>query len=97
MGKPMDYQKMDTALLMALERAEDQDALTVFIQTAHPVEQAENDYLQGIAAPGDHAGKQILTATLSADAVRQLSDQSWVRSLTLSQPLKPLNSNVDVI
>ena len=88
----MDYQKMDTALLMALERAQDQDALTVFIQTARPVEQAEAEYLHELLVTDDLAGKQILTATLSADAVKQLSDQSWVRSLTLSQPLKPLNS-----
>lgn len=87
----MDYRKMDTALLLALERAQDQDALTVFVQSAHPLQQVEADYLQQLAVTGDHAGKQILTATLSADAVKQLSDQDWVRSLTLSQPLKPLN------
>lgn len=88
----MNYQKMDTALLLALERAQDQDALTVFIQTAHPVQQAEADYLQELAVTGDLSGKQILTAALTADAVKQLSDQPWVQSLTLSQPLKPLNS-----
>ena len=89
----MDYQKMDTALVMALERAQVQDTLTVFIQTAHPVQEPEANYLHELAVAGDHAGKQILTATLTTEAVKQLSDQSWVRSLTLSQPLKPLNSN----
>ena len=89
----MDYQKMDTALVLALERAQDQDALTVFIQTEHPVEQGQADYLHELAVTGDVAGKRFLTATLTTDALKQLSDQSWVRSLTLSQPLKPLTSN----
>lgn len=90
----MNYQKMDTALLIALERAQEQDALTVFIQTVHPLEQVEANYLHQLAVTGDHEGKQILTATLTSDAVKQLSDQVWVRSLTLSQPLKPLTTDL---
>ncbi|HLU09170.1 MAG TPA: hypothetical protein VK003_05855 [Oceanobacillus sp.] len=89
----MNYQKMDTALLMALEKAQDQDALTVFIQAAHPLQQPEAEYLHQLAVTGDLEGKEILTATLTTDAVKQLSDQAWVRSLTLSQPLKPLKSD----
>ena len=89
----MDYQKMDTALLLALEGAQDQDALTVFIQTTHPVQKAEAAYLQDLAVTGDHSGKQILTAALTAGALKDLSDQPWVQYLSLSKTLKPLNSN----
>lgn len=86
----MNYQKIDAALAVALSELGDrQDSnLIVFVQTASAVDAAEAAFLESLGVSGATTGKQMLTATLSVEAIAQLSEQSWVRSIRLSQPLK---------
>jgi hypothetical protein len=89
----MDYQKIDAALAAALDDIQDPEArvFEVFIHVAYPLSPDEAGYLQGLGVHGDTSGRQVLTATLSARAVAELSDQAWVRHLRLSRKLRLLN------
>jgi len=89
----MDYQKIDAALAAALNQVPDPEArvLSVFIHTTHPPGGAEVTFLERLGVRVDPNGRQIFTATLSARAVAELSDQPWVRYLKLSRRLRLLN------
>lgn len=90
----MNYRKLDPGLALALSNTEtsneDVRAFDVFIRMAHAPDTKEVTYLEelGISCPA--AGRQILTATLSARAVDELSKQPWVRYLELSNDLQLL-------
>lgn len=88
----MDYQKLDAALAMALNDIQNPDEgnLIVFIHT-DPVPDAEaTTFLERLGVRVT-AGKDVFTATLSANAISQLSEQSWVQYIKLSQKLRPVN------
>ena len=57
---------------------------------AHVPAPDEVTYLEELGVSCPAAGRQILTATLSARAVDELSRQPWVRSLELSSELQLL-------
>jgi hypothetical protein len=86
----VDYRKLDPALAIALQDAPNLDdpTLLVFVHTERPPGAQEAAALErhGIRT-GD--GRGPFTATLSPRAVEDLSDQPWVRSLKLSQRLRP--------
>ena len=90
----MNYQKLDAGLAMALSDTEalDKDVSTfdVFIRMTHAPAPDEVTYLErlGISCPA--AEQQMLTATLSARAVDELSKQPWVHYLELSNELQLL-------
>jgi len=88
----MDYQKIDGALAAALNDVQDPEecALEVFIHVAHTPGPAEAAFLEGLRVKGVTGARQVFTATLSARAVAELSDQPWVRHLKLSRKLRLL-------
>ena len=90
----MDYRKVDTGLAGALDETGDEDAtsLTVFIHTASVPDEEAIGILKGFGVSGATGDGQIFTATLSPRAVAQLSDQPWVKSITLSRSLRLKNS-----
>ena len=89
----MNYQKLDAALATAVEDVRDPDerVLEVFIHVTPALGPAEIAFLEKLGVSGAIAGRQIITATLSARAVAELSDQSWVRYLMLSKKLRLLS------
>jgi hypothetical protein len=92
----MDYDKLDADLaaqLYEFEAATDRsDAmLSIFIETKKPPAPEEAAFLERLGVSGDLKGRDIFTATLSTDAIAELSSQPWVRYLKLSRKLRPLN------
>ena len=86
----MNFQKLDARLAIALTEMADPDkqALPVFISTLHAPKPDEATILKAFGVPGVTAERQIFTATLSAHAVANLSEQPWVQSLQLSRKLQ---------
>ncbi|HEY9636985.1 MAG TPA: hypothetical protein V6D14_26530 [Coleofasciculaceae cyanobacterium] len=90
----MNYQKLDPALAIALNDVQNPEerSLAVFIHT-EPVPEAASSLLQSLGVSGVTTGRKVLTATLSANAISQLSDQPWVQYLKLSQTLRLLDKS----
>ncbi|MBW4479265.1 MAG: hypothetical protein KME54_21025 [Tolypothrix brevis GSE-NOS-MK-07-07A] len=88
----MNYQKLDAPLSMALRDVEntEEPSLQVFIHTK-PVSNAETATLENLGVSGVTSGKDVFTATLSPNAISQLSDQPWVEHMKLSQTLHLAN------
>lgn len=89
----MNYQKLDAALAMALNDVPDpqQPSLAVFIHTEPVLDSAATAVLENSGINGVASGKDIFTATLSPNTISQLSEQSWVKYLKLSQKLHLVN------
>ena len=89
----MNYQKLDAALATALNDVQDSDELSlgVFIHTEPILDSAATAVLESLGVSGVTSGKDIFTATLSANAISQLSEQSWVKHLKRSQQLRLVN------
>jgi hypothetical protein len=101
-GIVMNYQKLDAALAMALNDVQDPEepSLIVFIHTKEaPDADAIPSWMvaNGIALPENlgvndvSSANDIFTATLSANAISQLSEEPWVKYIKLSQKLRLLN------
>jgi hypothetical protein len=84
----MNYQKLDAPLSMALNEVPntEEPSLQVFIHTK-PVSDAETAALENFGISGVTRGKDVFTATLSANAISKLSEQPWVEYVKLSQKL----------
>src|ERR687885_2626804 len=89
---PMNYQKLDTALVMALNDVQNPDeaSLVVFIHTEPVPDATAAAFLEGLGVSVT-SGRDVFTATLSANAISQLSEQPWVQYIKLSQKLRSLN------
>jgi hypothetical protein len=89
----MNYQKLDSALAMAMNDAQDQEeqSLVVFIHTEIVSDPAATAVLENYGVSGVTVGKDVFTTTLSPNAVSQLSEQPWVKYLKLSQKLRLVN------
>lgn len=90
----MNYQKLDTALAVALNDVDNpQDlSLNVFIHTK--VDENSTDapaMLENLGVPNVTSEKDIFTATLSPNAISQLSEQPWVQYIKLSQQMRLFN------
>lgn len=88
----MDYRKVDANLAGALDEVTNPERkdLTVFIHTVDGADLEQADYLRTRGVGGASTGGSIFTATVSAAAVDELSEQPWIRSLQLSHRLRPL-------
>lgn len=88
----MNYQKLDTALAMALSEVENPEErnLVVFIHT-EPVPDASAAAFLASLGVSVTSGRDVFTATLSANAVSQLSEKPWVQYIRLSQKLRSLD------
>lgn len=91
----MDYRKIDAALAAALDEVQDPEkrALAVFIHTAHAPNSTEAEFLKGFGVTGITGQRQVFTATLSARAVAELSNQPWLRYMKLSRRLRLLDES----
>ncbi|MEM1395326.1 MAG: hypothetical protein AAGG00_18950 [Cyanobacteria bacterium P01_H01_bin.150] len=75
---------------MALKKIQDQSrpCLVVFIHIELPIDSEAIALLEDFSVSGITAQRDVFTATLSSNAVSQLSEQLWVKSLKLSQQLR---------
>ncbi|MGB6300003.1 MAG: hypothetical protein WBF90_28045 [Rivularia sp. (in: cyanobacteria)] len=91
----MNFSKLDTALILALKKNKDQSipCLVVFIHTESPIDSKATAMLESLGVSGIAVGKDVYTATLSLNAVSQLSEQPWVKYLKLSKELRLLNGD----
>lgn len=97
----MDYRKIDAALAAALDGdrpADDRDrgprrtpGLPVFVHIDPAAATRRRPELARLGLPAGSLLGGIGTATLSAEQVRELSEQPWVRQIRLSQPLDLLD------
>jgi hypothetical protein len=89
-----DYKKLDAALATALESAQDPEAplFSIFIHTEPTSDKAKVAFLEKLGVKIGSGEQLIFTGTLSAQAVRELSEQPWVRYLKLSRKLRLLNN-----
>ncbi len=85
----MNYQKLDAALASAIARVQDPEErnLVVFVHAEPVTDPQKADFLERLGVSGETSGRDIFTATLSAREVGELSEQSWVQYLRLSQKL----------
>lgn len=88
----MNYQKLDAALAMALNRVQDPDEprFMVFIHTEPAPDEAAAAFLERLGVSGVTRERDVFSAKLSANAIAQLSEQSWVQYIRLSQQLRPV-------
>ncbi|MDY6896650.1 MAG: hypothetical protein SWZ49_01010 [Cyanobacteriota bacterium] len=86
----MNFSKLDIALILALKKIQDQSkpCLVVFIHTELPIDSEAIAFLEGFGVSDITAKRDVFTATLSSNAVSQLSEKPWVKSLKLSQRLR---------
>ncbi len=91
----MNYQKLDAALVIALNEVErlDECSLVVFIHTDPVPDDAATVFLESLGVSNVRSGRNVFTATLSANGISQLSQQPWVKYLKLSQKLHLLDKN----
>ncbi|AUB39076.1 hypothetical protein COO91_05064 [Nostoc flagelliforme CCNUN1] len=89
----MNYQKLDAALATALNDVQNvqEPSLAVFIHTEPILSPAATAILENLGVRGVSGGKDIFTATLSLNAISQLSEQTWVKYLKQSQQLHLVN------
>ncbi|WP_138501698.1 hypothetical protein [Nostoc sp. PA-18-2419] len=93
----MNYQKLDAALATALNDVQDpqETSLGVFIHTEPTLNSAATAVLESLGVSGVISGKNIFTATLSANAISQLSEKPWVKYLKRSQQLHLVNRRIN--
>ncbi|NJR16870.1 MAG: hypothetical protein HC785_14930 [Calothrix sp. CSU_2_0] len=89
----MNYQKLDAGLAIALNEIEnpEEPSLVVFVHTNSPLDADKITFLESFGITGVTEGKDIFTATLSVNAISELSQQPWVQYLKLSQKLRLIN------
>ncbi|MDJ0678210.1 MAG: hypothetical protein QNJ36_22970 [Calothrix sp. MO_167.B42] len=89
----MNYQKIDASLAMALNRVQNphERSFVIFIHTQPILESTVKIFLMNLGISEITEGERVFTATLSADTISELSDQSWVEYLKLSQILRFVN------
>ncbi|MEH2128911.1 hypothetical protein [Nostoc sp.] len=94
----MNYQKVDAALATALNDVQNSEepSLAVFIHTEPILNSAATAVLESLGVSGVSSGKDIFTATLSPNAISQLSEQSWVKYLKRSQQLRLVNRRINI-
>ncbi|BAY64703.1 hypothetical protein NIES22_48030 [Calothrix brevissima NIES-22] len=93
----MNYQKLDAALASAINQVQNSDtqSLTVFIHTEPVLDATAIAVLENFGVNDVTPGKNIFTATLSANAISQLSAQPWVQQIRLSQQLNFVNTKLN--
>ncbi|MEH1967586.1 hypothetical protein [Nostoc sp.] len=93
----MNYQKLDAAIATELNDVQDpqETSLGVFIHTEPILDSAATAVLESLGVSGVTTGKDIFTATLSPNAISQLSEQPWVKYLKRSQQLRLVNRRIN--
>ena len=87
----MNYDKVDATLASALQQFSAASSnLEVSVRTVAPLNSAQEAELERIGVRGAQAGRTIFSASLSRDALDQLSEKPWIRLLSLAQQLRQL-------
>lgn len=92
----MDYRKIDPELAVALEETgehHDEPSFSVFVRTTEAADSKATAVLGSLGVRHLEHGSRVYTAELSSRAVAELSEQPWVRSLSLSRILRPLGQS----
>ena len=86
----MNFSKLDTGLILALKKIQDpsKPCLVIFIHTELVLDSAAITFLESLGVSDITVGRNVFTATLSQNAISQLSEQPWVQYLKLSQELR---------
>ncbi|MHC5859463.1 hypothetical protein [Nostoc sp.] len=94
----MNYQKLDAALATALNDVQDLEEtnLAVFIHTEPVLDSVATALLESLGVNDVSSGKDIFTATLSANAISQLSEEPWVKFLKRSHQLRLVNKKINI-
>jgi hypothetical protein len=89
----MNYQKLDATLAMALKDVLEPETpnLVVFIHIQTPLEADAIARLEALGISNITENKDVFTATVSPNAISQLSEQAWVKYLKLSRKLRLAN------
>lgn len=89
----MNYGKVDAALAGALGEIADLERpeLTVFVHTTGAPTPDQADFLRQCGVPDAAMDRDVFTATVSAQAVRALTDAPWVRFVRLSRRLRTVD------
>lgn len=82
----MDYQKLDTYLVSALDDAQENDCFLVFVSTT-PVTTEEVAFLANLGIANVES-QEMSTGKLTAKEIDLLSEKPWVKSIALSQKLR---------
>jgi hypothetical protein len=93
----MDFQKLDAALATALNDVQnpEEPSLEVFIHTEPILDSTATAVLENLGISGVISGRDIFTATLSLNAISQLSEEPWVKYLKRSQQLRLVNRRIN--
>ncbi len=89
----MNYDKIDAALASAIEEGADNDRHTVFIFADKEPSVEGIDVLKAAGVDIKDGKQSIFTAALSAEKIKDLSLQPWVKFIQLSQRSFPLSSD----
>ena len=90
---PIDFSKVDAPLAATLEEGKGNELLNVFIRTHDPISEPEQRRLSEVGIESVSPGTKVITATLSADAVRKLTQEPWVSAINLAQRLRPVDAS----
>lgn len=86
-----DFNRIDAPLWQACaETPSAERVLSIFIHLEEPLNDEQAEHLSALGLPPINQRKRILTATLTPDEVIRLSHLPWIKSLKLSQRLRPL-------
>lgn len=86
----MNFNKVDAPLAAAMMSEEtDKNFIPVFVRVRKGLGQNEKIFLQKLGLAFNKDIPEIIPATISQEAISELSDQSWVLYLKLSTKLKP--------
>ena len=83
----MNYQKLDAALAMALNQTQNSQerSFVIFIHTQPVLESEAKNFLINLGISEITEGERVFTATASYSIISELSHQTWVEYLKLSQ------------
>jgi hypothetical protein len=87
----MDYSKIDAPLAAQLKSKAPNEVFSIFIGASKDLGDPEHSYLRkfGINFPSANIPK-VFSATVSAQAIDELSEQPWIRYLKLSTKLRTM-------
>ena len=89
----MKYYKLDAGLINAYEDACEadswQDPFEIYVHTIAPPTNDQAEWLRSLGVRNVLPGHDLFTATVSAEGVDALSEQSWVKALTIARRLFP--------
>jgi hypothetical protein len=88
----MNFRKLDAGLARALSTAQkaEEAGVPVFVRTTAEAGEEAEALLKEIGLRGVRPGKSIYSAELSPQKIEELSEKSWIHSITLSGKSRPL-------